>query len=570
MLSYKLSPFVHFIESQLIPAVPQYAVFHRLTGELVELAPVARALLLATQHGSLVSFDEPQIKQLGEAGLPMQTLIEQKFLTSDDFDPLAAFADHYVVMPLQNPAVAYVSETRDVVVVRLSMAEKVYSPESQKLPALIEERMPPLATEIFLAADGTRRLRELHTAVDRHTKSLSDDEAFRAAIDFLTQPERQLIKIAAVNTALDDPFQPANTVPRNLYHLARWSSPSNTVKSLGDFHVEGIDDALWEFDIVEPTVNHALRFPTDILGGLNYGSRFCDAALKPNIVPASHNGQLKVLEVGGGTGSFARSFIERARSAAASLKYHVMDLSPALAESQRRVLSDVEPAVTFIAQDATEFDLPGEQFDLIISNEVIADFPVAMVERRSTEKNALQFAGEGAVYVKEYALSVDDAPDRFYVNAGVFRFLERAWIHLKPAGIVILSEYGSESVYPTESFHLNHSEFSIHFGHVAECARKIGFQCRMQTLKEFLAIDDRRLVLNGREEHIRCLNCVFEKFGMTIPFALFTQTDFEARFGELAARINLNPVRFLPLSSNFYYGAEIDQFLVLIMVKPTA
>jgi hypothetical protein len=51
---------------------------------------------------------------------------------------------------------------------------------------------------------------------------------------------------------------------------------------------------------------------------------------------------------------------------------------------------------------------------------------------------------------------------------------------------------------------------------------------------------------------------------------LFTQTDFEARFGDLAARINLNPIRFLPLSSNFYYGAEIDQFLVLIMIKPTA
>ncbi|HEY3102714.1 MAG TPA: SAM-dependent methyltransferase [Pyrinomonadaceae bacterium] len=569
MPRYKLSPLATLVESRLLEAAPQYAVFHRFTGQLIEPEPSVGVLLQAAKIGAPLSLDPDHLSHLGESGHQVHKLIQWELLIPDAHDPLASFVDYYVNRPMQNPAVNYQDETGRVIVVSISMAERIYSPERRKLPPVLEETFSELATKVLLAADGTKTLSQIYSTLRGDSKSLLDDPEFRDVIEFLTKPERQLIKFAPTPEGFANPFYPANLVPRNFYHAARWTR-SEPDKSIGDFHVDGIEDALWEFDIIEPTVNHGLRFSTELLSGLDYGTRFCDAVFE-NAFPALNAGKhLEILEIGGGTGSFARSFIERARAVAASLKYHVMDLSPALAESQRRNLSDVEPEVTFIAQDATEFDLPGELFDLIISNEVIADFPVAMVERRSTEENALPFAGEGAEYVNEYALSVDNAPDRFYVNAGVFRFLERAWLHLKPAGTVILSEYGSESIYPTESFHLNHSEFSIHFGHVAECARKIGFQCRLQTLKEFLAIDDRKLVLNGREEHIRCLNCVFEKFGTTIPFALFTQTDFEARFGDLAARINLNPIRFLPLSSNFYYGAEIDQFLVLIMIKPTA
>src|SRR5262249_29810034 len=150
---------------------------------------------------------------------------------------------------------------------------------------------------------------------------------------------------------------------------------------------------------------------------------------------------------------------------------------------------DIHPAVSYISENAVELDLPGRKFDLMVSNEVIADFPVASVERQHAE--GVHLSGDGAAFIEKYALSVDDAPDSFYVNAGVFQFLERAWTHLKPGGLLILSEYGGESLYPVESFHLNHSEFSIHFGHVVRCARKIGFTCRLSALTEFLGIDDR-------------------------------------------------------------------------------
>jgi hypothetical protein len=169
--------------------------------------------------------------------------------------------------------------------------------------------------------------------------------------------------------------------------------------------------------------------------------------------------------------------------------------------------------------------------------------------------------------LSKYGLSSEDAPDDFYVNAGVFRFLERAWRHLAPAGTLILTEYGTETHYPAESFHLNHPEFSIHFGHVAKCARQIGYHTQLETLIAFLAIDVCQQVLSGREEHIHCLDHVFRKYGTHLPFALFSKTDFNATYGDLVTRVQINPIRFLPLSYNYYYSARVSDFLVLILTR---
>ena len=562
--TYKLSPFATFVESQLIPAVTQTAVFHRLTGALIEPDSSLRQFLQALKNGVPLSLDLEHLAQFGESGHQVRKLIELALLIPEHCDPLASFVDHYVNQPLQNPALSYQNEKGEFSVVSISMAEQLHSPEFGKLPTVNEEKFSALATNIVRAADGTKTLRQICAAYQSESAAHQYDREFREAIEFLTKPERQLIKFAPAIEGFANPFYPANLVPRNLYHGSRWTA-SKTAKSIGDFHVEGIDDAAWEFDIIEPTVNHGLRFPSQLLAGLNYGMRFCDAVLADGFPGKT---SIEVLEIGGGTGSFARSFIQRARAQGKSFTYQIMDLSPTLSENQRRLLGDIDPPVGHINQDAVRFDLPGRKFDLVVLNEVIADFPVAAVERQQTNDMGAQFKGAGATFVEKYALVVDDAPDRFCVNSGVFEFLERVWPCLDPGALLILSEYGSESRYPVESFHLNHSEFSIHFGHVSQCARKIGFDCRLRTLTEFLGIDDRVRVLCGREEHILCLNYVFEKYSQTMPFALYSEVDFKAQFGELASRLKLQPVRFQPLGSNFHYGPNLGDFFVLVLKKP--
>jgi phospholipid N-methyltransferase len=283
---------------------------------------------------------------------------------------------------------------------------------------------------------------------------------------------------------------------------------------------------------------------------------------------------LEVLEVGGGTGTFARSFIEQSQSLAegVDLNYHILDLSPTLMESQRKLLSQMLPASSYFHQNATRFSLPGRRFDLIIANEVIADFPMAVVQRRFSDEaiadNSAEWQGTGAHYLEKYGLAIDNAPDSFWVSAGAFDFIERCFEHLSPGGAVLVSEYGAAQQYPIQAYHLNHEEFSVHFGHLAACAASVGFDCRLLTLKEFLALDDRVLVLSGREEHFLTLNHVFKKHGMSLPYAVISKKEFEKRFQTIVERIELTGFSFSPISNGYHFGPKIDDFMILIMTKP--
>jgi SAM-dependent methyltransferase len=537
MPTYRINPYISFIENRLFPGVVQRAVFHRLTGEIIEYDFTSR-----------LSADSVETRQLIRSG----------FLMPAEYDPLAPLLDWYVARPVQNPALIYRSKTGEWTLVRTSMKQTVYSPKLDELPVVVAEELPPFAAEVFLLADGTRTLRQI----------FSELKEGRAALYFLTTQERQLIKLTPRPKDLDDPFSSVNIVPRNLYHSQRKDQPrpDSANETIIDFHLHGIEEAGWEFDFIEPTVNHSFRFPHEALGGFDYGSRFCLSTLKPEVVPAlDHADQLEVLEVGGGTGSFARSFIKQAMSSIeARINYHILDLSPALMENQRKLLSELLPASSHFHQDATEFDLPGRTFDLIVSNEVIADFPVAPVERGNDQS----WQGDGAYYLEKYDLSDNDAPDSFMVNAGVFRFIERAWEHLKPGGTLIVSEYGAEHRYPAASFNLNHDEYTVHFGHVAACAAKIGFECRLLTLKEFLGLDDEVLVLNGREEHLLCLNHVFKNYGEVLPYAVISKSDFETRGRGIVEQTGLIGYSFSPLRTGYHFGPNIKDFFVLIMNKP--
>jgi len=569
MPTYRINPYISFIENRLFPGFVQHAVFHRLTGEILEPGESVRSLLLATRIGSRISLSEDDLNGSSVNAFQLRQIVQKEFLIPEDYDPLASLLDCYVARPIQNPGLAYLSKTGEWILVRTSMEQTVYSPKRDELPLIVEEELSRLAAEMLLMADGTRTLQQIFSALREGSNDVNilEDSEFRTALDFLTSQERQLIKFTARLEDLDNPFSFVNIVPRNLYHSDRRDQPrlNSSNETIIDFHLYGIEDADWEFDLIEPTVNHCFRFPHEALGGLDYGSRFCLSTLTPEVLPLlKSTPRLEVLEVGGGTGSFARSFIKQAASLnGTNVNYHILDLSPALMKNQRKILSELLPESRHFQQDATEFDIPGHAFDLIISNEVIADFPVASVQRNA----ATEFQGDGAYYMEKYDLSDKDAPESFVVNAGVFRFIERAWKHLTPGGTLIVSEYGAEHRYPARSYNLNHDEFTIHFGHLAACAAKVGFQCRLLTLKEFLGFDDEVLVLNGREEHLLCLNHVLKTYGEVLPYAVISKSDFEKRCQGIVEQTGLIGYSFSPLSKGYHFGPNIEDFLVLIMNK---
>jgi len=580
MTLYKISPHVHIIESRLRPGNIHYGVFHQLTGYVIEPRGNVNGLLFAARMGTNVSLSEDDFDKLGDDGAQLKELIKEKFLIPSDEDPFASFEsllEQFVVRPMQNPAIAYCDKSGEIKLVRTSMTKRIYSPRSIESLSVLEESMPAEATNVFLQADGTKTLREIFVTAGI-TNPLADRRCWET-IEYLTKPERQLIKFTAHAEDLTDPFKPCNRVPRNFYHEAKWGEAATETggHSIADFHVQGIDDAAWEFDLIEPTVNHALRFPSEALGGLDYSARFCLVTLNPEVLPRLRaTNRLEILEVGGGTGSFARAFIEQARRVetpageSLEINYQIMDLSPSLIKSQQQKLAGVALAVTHHQQDATEFDLPDRKFDLILANEVIADFPVAWVTRSRDEndESGWHWQGEGASDLERYDLDSSPQTDSFLLNTGVFRFIERAWEHLAPGGIVIMSEYGGVDTFPIQSYHLNHEEFSIHFGHVQTCARKVGFECRLIGLKYFLGLDDQVPMLDGQEEHILCLNHVFEKYGASLPYALISEREFQKQFQQLVDEISLRGFSFSPLANGFHYGPRISDFMFAILSKP--
>jgi hypothetical protein len=276
-----------------------------------------------------------------------------------------------------------------------------------------------------------------------------------------------------------------------------------------------------------------------------------------------------MLEVGGGTASFARSFLDHAAERNIEIKYSLVDLSETLFEAQQQALDNYLSKDKHFLQNATDLNLPGQKFDLIIANEVIADFPVAFVARSKGEEGNV-WTGTGVESAKRFSLAQENSPATFMINQGVFEFIERTWEHLVPGGTAILTEYGGPDLYPVRTHHLNHDEYSIHFGHLAKCARSIGFGCRILPLSEFLSLDDSVEVLAGQEEHILCLNHVLNGHGVSLPYAILSRTDFAERVGSIPKQIELSGYSFTPLSNSFHYGPTLDQFFVAIMKKPVS
>ena len=552
---FRLSPFCTVVENRLFPGTVEYGICHLLTGNVLPASPELVTLVKKLGAGTPLVLND-QVMQLGKRGL-LSLLLKDHYIIDEQSDSLQPFYNYLLVRPRQNPAVSYHSKHGETKVVRTSMLEHCYSPAVNQAPDIFEEVLTDTAGTMLSLADGTKTLNEVFQIIGASVPELTE------ALTFLASAERQLVKLAPDPVDLADPFQPFNSVPRTLYTI-QW--PPEEAGGANDFHSHGIADAAWEFDWIEPTVNHSFRFPTPAFGGLSYGARFCEAIF--TAINESRRDLLQLLEVGGGTGSFARSFLDHARTKFPDVKieYHLLDLSPTLMRQQEDVLTDYLSPERHYHQDATRLEL-NKSFDLIISNEVVADFPVAPAERVSVDGKT-EWRGDAVNYIVEFGLEEEDAPDSFLVNTGLFEFLRRAWDHLSPGGLLVLTEYGGLNQFPERSHHLNHDEYSIHFGHVEKCAQALGFACRVLPLSQFLAIDESIEFLDGREEKILCLNKVLEEFGEALPYAAISRDEFMARFKSLSDEIQLGGITFSPLTAEFHYGPFLKQFFAAILQKP--
>jgi SAM-dependent methyltransferase len=316
-----------------------------------------------------------------------------------------------------------------------------------------------------LAANLGRSIDEVIEALDRWS------ECFPSAFSWKT-PSRSLGEAHRLETAR----QMLREMDAVAISTARDQDNS-------DYHLHGISDALEQFENVETTVSHAYSAPRRALRGRTYGEAFFDALGRMKPV----DGPLNILEIGCGTGRFARAFLDRFRAhlpeAYAGSTYTMFDLSPSLAASQRVLCADHEQRIRWLQGDI-ERQPPQGEFDFVIANEMIADLSVQTVSQSDVAADRPDVA-----YIRDYDLDMSGALDRFIVNRGAIRLVESLPTLLAPAGLAIITEYGSTTAFPYSVQLGDHVEYSIHFGHLASVASKLGLQSKVDVLTAFLDFD---------------------------------------------------------------------------------
>ncbi len=267
------------------------------------------------------------------------------------------------------------------------------------------------------------------------------------------------------------------------------------------YHVHEITDAKKQFDQVEVTVSHAYHSPHSILGGKSYGEAFLDKIMEDRpLRPGS-----RFLEIGCGTGLFALNLLERLSKMAPHLyetiQYTMFDLSPALSESQRKICQKHLDKIHFISGNIEDpAMLQDQKFDIIISNEVIADLSVDLAKKENLKRGDASSLAEKMI--QKLHLNIEPAPPLFLINTGSIQFLERIKTLLLSGGRAYLTEYGEKNRFPIEVKLGGHNEYSIHFGHLEQVANELGLNPHLESMANFLQFQQDTPVLCKDQYHL--------------------------------------------------------------------
>lgn len=438
-----------------------------------------------------------------------------------------------------------------------------------------------LSWEILVESKGNISLEKIfQNCVKKEIIKRKERSRFLRAVQNLLSPKTQLIRFSPKKLS-KIPFELHHSPLHSFQHpkevkKRKKKESKNDVIQLVSFHQNHIHDAFVEFDHVETTVSHAFREPNQALEGLSYGAAFFDACKRISRLEKAHS----ILEVGGGTGIFSKAFLDRAKESNFHInRYQILDLSPALQASQKRVHKDTKN-IHFLLGNAETTPLPKERYDWILSNEVVADFTTVKMNRAHLQdfqtaslqqRKSKQWSKipseetlEAMEMICHFQIPFEDAPEDFYFNLGTARFLRQIHHSLKVGGMAILVEFGGVANYPTATTHLNHDEYSIHWGQMCFLAKRLGFQkVDLQDLTTFLPLNPHTPLVSN---DVYCLQEIFRRYKKHLPLLAFDASQWENRKASLP-QADIQGVEFAPLFEGRHFGPIPQGFQVLVLRK---
>ncbi|RMG09426.1 MAG: methyltransferase domain-containing protein [Planctomycetota bacterium] len=492
-----------------------------------------------------------------------ETLVAHLVLISAGSDPLAFVSDWH---PLRGPWIVSYREPDGGV----SLCYK-----DRRQGEVVLERLDPLPGRLFRMCGGNLRTSEIIARLEREFPGTEDLAGkVRRTIVRWTHSRRQLLKLLPrpkdAYEMVGLPPYALSTMPYPLLRASAVDPPQEEFETR-TYHKVGIDDADEQFDARETTLSHALRRGHPALGGRSYGAALAAGLLQRGVLPPAAEGVFQAVEVGGGTGFFAKDFLDglaiQAPRLFRRLRYAIVDLSPALRASQQRRTRPHADRVRLVGGDAERLPLATGSVDFLVSNEVIADLRVAPTRRVDIEEDGGEEGGPGAAAVRRYGLDVRNAPGLFFVNVGAFAFLEEVARVLRPGGRALVTEYGSQTRFPEPSNHLDHAEYSIHFGHLAQVATTLGLEWSLVQVSEWIGLDGRVEVLQTTQSFFETLRAFLATRSVRLEKIAYTPESFAELLGDRVALRNLEGVEFGPCGRRVL-GLRPQQFLGLVVRKP--
>jgi len=251
----------------------------------------------------------------------------------------------------------------------------------------------------------------------------------------------------------------------------------------------------------ELTISHILRSENSYTAsGLPYG-RILASRLKP-----SEN--QSILEIGPGLGDLAENLC----SSLANFSYTFADIS---FDVIKNLMSRFRKGrFSFVTGDFLSISFR-ERFDLIICNEVLADFPTII--NMTMDRPKIRKGDEDAYYdavslIKSYRLPFQGVSN---FNYGALKFLEKAKASLAEGGRIFICEHSSAK--PSRIGVFGHNEYTIDFSILERAAEKIKFKLiEKGNLTKLLGIKDRKAILFYMQPELKMLYNFFRKRGILI------------------------------------------------------
>jgi ubiquinone/menaquinone biosynthesis C-methylase UbiE len=335
---------------------------------------------------------------------------------------------------------------------------------------------------------------------------------------------------------------------------------------LETFHVHELAESEGDdrhFDLIETTVSHLFREPSEALAGLTYGRLLMRQLRrlgwfnpKPRVL----------LEIGGGLGYIAqelgRDLLPFEKQ---GITYLSLDITQPFLKLQVSRAQAGGWKVIGTRANAESLPLADHSVDLVIDNENMADMTPVLLDRQELTSGAGNTPQhqEALDWIRRLRLPIEtDLPDSIIFNLGPIRFVTELWRVLKPGGRAFLTEFGIEQGWPAPVKLPGHTEYEVQYTHLRQAVRWLGFQERYLPLPQFLGLTpDTKVLCTGATYTIQRFCQAINK-----PFAVraYTEKELQQALGEMLPK--LQGLHYHDLADPAWFG--LQDFKVLLLEKP--